>query len=85
MSLTAFVFLNTRNFDMEAPEMPKIPEVSWQKIIPEKGIQTERNIGSGEIFEDVGKLIRDLLEASFDFNSTAKAEKPKGQSLDSNS
>lgn len=85
MSLTAFVFLNTRHFEMKASKMPNLPEMSLQKTGTPESFQPTKNIGSGELLQDAVKLIHDLLEASLDFNATAKAEKFKEQSLDSNS
>ena len=69
LSLAAFIFLNTRHVEREVPEKPR------QEIAPPESLQSNKNIGSGELLRDAIELIRDVLEASLDFNATVRTGK----------
>jgi len=61
MALAAFIFLNTRHFEVKTPKSPKT-ELKKPNDFP-----AERNIHSGKVLQDGIRLIRRIFDASLDF------------------
>ncbi len=61
MALAAFVFLNTRHFDIKTSETPK------KELVKPNDLPREKNIHSGKLLQDGIQLIRRIFDASLDF------------------